>query len=105
MISYQFFQSPIVNVGTVAIHLYVESIFSLSDILNFALVALNYIDDVLGLTVSSGFNCKSSTRCLSGEFVNSSYVLACFTRLATLTVTLIRYKCGGLNLALTITFF
>ena len=53
MISHQFYYLLMVNVGTVAIQSYVEIIFSLSNIQNFA---LNYIDDIPGLTVSSGFN-------------------------------------------------
>ena len=88
-----------VNVGTVAIHLYVESTFSLPNIPNFAVSALNYIDNIPGLTVSTGFSFQGSTHCLVGEFINSSYVTACFTK-GLLTVTLYN-KCGGLNLAVT----
>ena len=46
------------DVGAVVIHSYVESIFSLSYILNLALLALNYIDNIPGLTVTRGFNLK-----------------------------------------------
>ena len=80
-----------VNVRTMGVHSYVESIFSLSNMLNFAFPVLNYIDDIAGLTGSSGFNfIKGSTGCLPGEFINGSYLRACFTTgVATLTVTLI----------------
>ena len=89
MISHWFFQSPLVNVRTVAIHSYVESIFSLLHTEFYT--ALSYIDCVPGLIVSSGFNFKGSIRCLAEEFINNSYMSAFFTmELATLTVTLIQ---------------
>ena len=64
VISHRFFQSSMVNVGVKLCEgsgyarLYVERIFSLSNILNFTLSELNCIDDVPGRAISSGFNLK-----------------------------------------------
>ena len=64
-----------VNVGAVAIHPHVERIFSFSNILDPTLLALNCIDNVPGLAVSSAFNFNGSTPCLAGKCVNSSNML------------------------------
>ena len=91
VISHRFFQSPVVNVGAVAIHSCVECIFSLSNILNFALSALYYVGDVPGLILSCVLILKVLRASLTGKCVNGSHVTRRFTTgLAILTLTPIR---------------